>query len=384
VHLPEVLYSWRMHPASTALNMDSKSYIHSSQQAVVEHYRQHLPEPERFALELSPLFPGTPDWRLRRVHETPRQAVLVIVGEDCSDPSAEALGEYPVSTAIRVSRAASPTCLIDRLAAGLPDEALVALLDARVAVTEPGWLWEALGLMERYPDTGVVGGRLLDEDDRVVAAGQVLGFEPAGGCPDAGRPSTDPGYSVWLLKQRSVSAVSAGQCIFTAGFLRGLLRHGCPPGTTWAGLGEWAGAHALRTGARVVYSPFVAGRTKRGSTSTADEDERRLFLATHRDVLPCERWYAPGFGLTLATNYRPVEAEERARQIGRMLGTPGGSRSGGPSGARPLSSPAKHDGWSAARRGVYAAPASAKGMLRRVEAGTTPPGCSCGSTSAGR
>ena len=329
VHLPEVLYSWRMHPASTALNIDSKSYIHSSQQAVVERYRQHLPEPERFALELSPLFPGTPDWRLRRLQEAPPPAVLVVIGEDGPGSGVQAFHEYPVPAPIHVPRETPPGALLGGLPAGLPDEALVALLDARVAVTEPGWLWEALGLMERYPDTGVVGGRLLDEDDRVVAAGQVLGFEPACGCPDAGRPSTDPGYSVWLLKQRSVSAVSAAQCIFTAGFLRDLLRHGCPPGATWAGLGEWAGAHALRTGARVVYSPFVAGRTQRGPAYAADEDERRLFLATHGDVLPCERWYAPGFGLTLATNYRPVEAEERAtgRADARYAG---GSRSEGP------------------------------------------------------
>jgi O-antigen biosynthesis protein len=38
VHIPEVVYSWRMHPESTADDAGSKPYIHSSQKAVLHRY----------------------------------------------------------------------------------------------------------------------------------------------------------------------------------------------------------------------------------------------------------------------------------------------------------------------------------------------------------
>jgi len=318
VHLPEVLYSWRMHAASTSFDIDSKSYIQGSQRAVRERYLRHVAHPERFLLELSPQFIGTPDWHVRRLPTEPRPLVFASVGDERPSPAEDELDGYPVSARVRVSREAAPTALLDLLP-GVDDEALVALLDARVQVTEPGWVWESLGLVERFPDAVMVGGRLLDEDDRILAAGQVLGFEPGCACPDAGLPSADPGYSVWLHKQRSVSAVSAALCVVTAGFLRDLLRRGVPVGGTWAGLGAWAGAHALREGARVIYSPFVGGRLARAAAAPPQPAEWSLFLAAHGESLPDERWYSRGFGLTSATSYRPVEAEERARQIGELL-----------------------------------------------------------------
>ena len=319
VHLPEVLYSWRMHPASTALDMGSKDYIHSSQRAVVERYRRQLPRPEDFELGLSPLFPGTPDWRLRRVDRAPRPATLLLIGEgEQRDGCRLGAGKYPVSDVVSTSRSSSPGAALVLASAELADEALVALLDARVVVSEPDWIWETLGIFERYPDTGLVGGRLLDTSDRVVAAGHVLGFEPAIGCPDSGRPVTDPGYSVWLLKQRSVSAVSSAMCVFTVRFLRSLLAHGLPGSASWAGLGAWAGAFAAERGVRVVYTPFLTGRVGSGEYLQMAADERSQFLSAHRDSLSQDRWYSAGFGLTLATNYRPIEAEERQSQLRRL------------------------------------------------------------------
>jgi hypothetical protein len=318
VHLPEVLYSWRMHPASTAQNMDSKSYIHSSQRAVVERYRRSLPQPEHFDVELSPLFPGTPDWRMRRSRAAPRPALLLRLGQAASSVS-PAEGDYPFSATSVVHGTSPPSRALEAVPAWLPDEALVAVLDDRVRVIEPEWVWEALGIIERYPDTGVVGGRLFGGDDRIVSAGQVLGFETACGCPDEGRGIDDPGYSVWLLKQRSVDAVAAAMCVVTAGFLRHVVQYGCPPEASWSGFGAWVGAHAARTGVRVVYSPFVSGRVKADAVVGMGDHERSRF----RGILPCDRWYARGFGLSLATNYRPVEAAERRLQIDAIAGVTG-------------------------------------------------------------
>jgi hypothetical protein len=53
------------------------------------------------------------------------------------------------------------------------------------------------------------------------------------------------------------------------------------------------------------------------------DHERSRFLETHRGILPHDRWYARGFGLSLATNYRPVEAAERRLQIDAIVGVTG-------------------------------------------------------------
>lgn len=330
VHVPEVLYSWRVHADSTSFEAGAKSYIQSSQRAVLERYLEHLAHPEHFALELSPLFAETPDWHLRRLPCDPRPLALVIVGDEGDggrDPHIDEFDGYPVSATVRVPRGATPGSLLDLLPPRPPDDTLIALLDARTEVTEPGWLWESLGLIERFPDTVAVGGRLLDHDDHIVAAGQVLGFAPGCACPEDGQSNEDPrGYSVWLLKQRSVSAVSTALCVFEAGFLHDLLHCGAPKGATWAGLEAWAGVHALRQGRRVIYSPFVGGRLDRAGAHTMDASEAGLFLATHGDSLPDERWYSPWFGLTPATAYRPVETRVRARQIWRLLASANANR----------------------------------------------------------
>lgn len=316
VHIPEVLYSWRMHPASTALDMGSKDYIHSSQHAVVERYRQQLSHPQDFDLGLSPLFPGTPDWRLRRLDRAPRPATLLVVGEDeRRDGCRVSAGDYPVSDVVSTSRASSPRAVLERVSAELADEALVALLDGRVEVSEPDWVWEALGIFERYPDAGLVGGRILDASNHVLAAGQVFGFESALGCPDQGRAVTDPGYSVWLLKQRSVSAVSSAMCVFTGRFLKGLLAHGLPDSASWAGLEAWAGVYAAESGVRVVYTPFLTGSVGSADHLRMTVGEREQFAKACRDSLSLDRWYSAGFGLTLATNYRPIEPEDRRCQL---------------------------------------------------------------------
>ncbi len=43
-----MLYGWRMHPGSTALNEDSKNYLAESQKSVVRHALERLDLADRF------------------------------------------------------------------------------------------------------------------------------------------------------------------------------------------------------------------------------------------------------------------------------------------------------------------------------------------------
>ena len=77
VHIPEVIYSWRMHPESTADDAGSKPYIHASQRAVLERYLEAKDLSETHLLDYSPLLPGTVDWWIERRHVKPVRVLLV-------------------------------------------------------------------------------------------------------------------------------------------------------------------------------------------------------------------------------------------------------------------------------------------------------------------
>jgi len=321
VHVPEILYSWRMHEGSTALNMAAKSYIHSSQSAVLTRFLDALPKPEHFVLMPSPLFDGTPDWWLRRRHVDPAPLALVSLTRHAASPErfVEA-GDYPVVVRATLPMSSPPELLTSVLPKGLTDDALVCLAAGSLDAVGGEWPWEALGIMESHPDTAVVGGRCLDSHSKILEAGQYFGFGSGCESPDAGRPLSDPGYSLWLWKRHSVNAVSSRFAVFRAGFLRDLLRYSLHPEASLTFLGAWAGARASRMGLRVVYSPFLIGRLANTHWPAATLAERAAFLSANRDLIPDTRFYPASFGLDLASNFSPVPSSERQAHLQELLG----------------------------------------------------------------
>lgn len=321
VHVPEILYSWRMHEGSTALNMAAKSYIHSSQTAVLTRFLDALPKPKHFVLTPSPLFDGTPDWWLRRRHVDPAPLTLVSLTRHAASPERLAeTGDYPLVVRATLPLSSPPGLLRDVLPEGLTDEALVCLAAENLNALAGEWPWEALGIMESHPDTAIVGGRCVDSHSTILEAGQYFGFGSGCESPDAGRPLTDPGYSLWLWKRHSVSAVSSRFAVFRAGFLRELLSDDLHPEASLTFLGAWAGARASRMGLRVVYSPFLIGRLADSNWPAVTRAERAAFLSANRDLIPDTRFYPASFGLDLASNFSPVPASERRAHLQQLLG----------------------------------------------------------------
>lgn len=328
VHVPEVIYSWRMHEYSTAQNIDAKSYIRSSQRAVLSRFLEARPDRERFTLELSPLFDGTPDFHLRRLRRDPLPLLVVGVKSAQASGLTARTSESNYACECRdVALEVGVSELVSVVGAWASHEELVCLLAPGVEALEVDWAWEALGLLELNPDAVMVGGRIVDENDRLLDAGQVLGFGQGCDSPDKGRGVLDPGYGVWLWKQHSVSAVSSAFCVFRADYLSNLLAR-VPAGASLPYLGAWAGAHALRTGRRIIYSPFLLARSPLPGLWTVSEQERALFLEQNMDLLPDARYYSKYFGLDLADNYAAVGEEPRERHIRGLrecLAVPGGS-----------------------------------------------------------
>ena len=247
IHIPEVIYSWRMHPESTADDAGSKPYIHSSQRAVIGRYLEANEFSERHVLRYSPLLPNSADWWIERLHTGPVKALLVSAEPDIQmDYPDLARMEWPAESSFRGLMALIPTGV-----------ELICLLQGGLRPERDDCLWEAQGLFERFPDAGMVGGWIAGLHGQVEDGPLVLGFEGACGCPDSGRPVVDPGYFTQMRKQRSVSAVSSRFAVLHIRFLREAFESGGFQDVPVDELGPWLGQFALRRKERIVFSPFL-------------------------------------------------------------------------------------------------------------------------------
>jgi hypothetical protein len=232
VHVPELLYSWRMHGGSTAANVDAKDYVINSQRHVLERHLAESGLSDRFTVVRSPLFPSSPDWWIRRARTAPAPVALVLHGGRDVDPA------YPVVAVVRAPADEPPLRVWQRAAASAP---AIAVIDTRVTPLSDEWLWEMIGLRESFPDAAIVGGRLLDANRMLV---------------DGGRPADDPGYFGTALKQRSTNRVSLRLALLDSDWLRTI----DPAPYDALDLDALAAPLAERaraSHARVIFSPFI-------------------------------------------------------------------------------------------------------------------------------
>jgi glycosyltransferase involved in cell wall biosynthesis len=281
VHVPEILYSWRMHGGSTAANVEAKSYVLDSQRRVLQQHLDATGISDRFDVVPSPYFPHSPDWWIRRRRQSMPPVNLVLWGAASDSHFASVLetlgGGAPqlvlVSADTDETRDSGPHAG----AANLRIEAVRGGLDAlllRAASAPAGfvalvgdviplsdeWLWEMAGLFEAFEDAVVAGGRTLDDEDRVVTgAGRLRDGKLE--WLDRGRHRRDPGYFGTALKQRSADAVDTAFCGLRCSFLLRLARS-LGPGAGFEALTRLAATAARDAGARLIYSPFIEARTR--------------------------------------------------------------------------------------------------------------------------
>jgi len=325
IHIPEVLYSWRVHDTSTSGNVDAKSYIHSSQKNVLNRFLRCRGKPGQYQIDYSPLFRRSPDWWIRRKHENPRPLSVVFFGNSAASRIDELRRElasttdYPIEMVFALPEEGLIPWLNEsaRRAGALrgPTDTLVALIHDAIRIEGGEWPWEALTQFELYPDTCVVGGLLVRPSDEVIlSAGQYFGFGRGCETPDRGTALESFGYFGQVRKQHSVSAVTPRFCVVDEAFLR-TARLGVHSKT----LGAWLGASAKRVRRRVVYSPFLQGWTDEDWEGDVADREVRDFVLPNHDLLPEMGMLSAHLGLTASHRYLPVAQEERDHQIRRLL-----------------------------------------------------------------
>ena len=261
-HIPEVVYSWRIHATSTADDPARKPYVGAAQRQVLGRFLNAQSCGSLFEVERSALFGGADHWHFRRKQEQGRPSMTIVLTH----------GRHAV-----VQRYA------DSISAVAKEDGLVCFVGEDIIVDDPDWIWDATGIMDLHRDTIMVGGRIRDNGGRIIEAGLEFGFDGICGSPNRERPASDPGYFGQVWKQRSVSAVSTRLAAIKARFLMDLLEE-LPEQATLAFLGAWVGAHALKTGRRVVYSPFVSGVSQIGEEQPVSEKEKQLFRDRYGDL----------------------------------------------------------------------------------------------------
>jgi O-antigen biosynthesis protein len=305
MHIPEVLYSWRVHAASTSGNIESKSYITDSHRRTLQRV---LDRSGATNVELvnSPLFHYNVDWWFRRRRSREQSIQTILIG--AADEAADAL---PDATAI-VLRPGNVADLADALDS--IDSDLVHLHWQSILPLDDEWRWDAMALLELFADAVMVGG-MLHDGSAIVDGPRVFGFGDGCDCPDRGRALTDPGYSAQMWKAHTVSAVSTAHCVVRTSFLKQCLAELQREAVAIEMLGPWLGAMAAEAGKRVVYSPFMRARVSRADAAGVSRSGTALWLSRFWSQLPETRFYSRRLGLTPETAYVPVSEQARLNHL---------------------------------------------------------------------
>ena len=319
LHVPEILYSWRMHSGSTAApDAGAKPYTIACQRHVLSRHLGLLGFADRFEVRTNTLFGEVGLWHPARRHVDPPPLHVLVLTAGRRERwrrvlHALAEGSFPALAVHLVGPwtdddagdlrrwAAAPGgsglrltwdagfglhCpAVQRWLAALPAERLVAVLDDELLPLTADWPWEAAGLFELHAGVAVVGGRVFDRTGRIVSAGEVFGMDGLLGCPDRDRRDGERGHYGLFICQRCVDAVAGGFFVTRAGFLRTVLaERAAPLGRSM--ISAWLAAAARRRGLRIVYTPHIAAQLQSAEPLVPSSAQERLdYMRRHGELL---------------------------------------------------------------------------------------------------
>lgn len=233
-HIPQVLYHWRCHKASTAANPESKAYAYEAGRRAVEahlkrqnvearvepmdnpgFYRvtyalQSVPKVSIVLLDVSKL-----DVLRRFVKAISRNRTYtnyeILVLWDAPEKNKLILNfikehrQTPIKV-VYCTSACNKFVTFSRLAEKLDSEYLL-FLESRVDKISRGFMENFLGNAQR-PETGAVGGRIYDNSGRLKSGAKVLGLNGLAGDVFAGLKFGYTGYFHKAVLQQNFHAVS--------------------------------------------------------------------------------------------------------------------------------------------------------------------------------
>lgn len=235
IHLPRILYHWRLHKKSAALKKDIKPYaLVAGKQALQEHFSRQeitasvelldfgmyrvmysLPAtqplvsliiPTRNGLEL--LRQCVDSIRTKTVY--PNYEILIIDNSSDDSDILNYFKNFSQHDVIRVIRDERPFnfSALNNFAVTHARGELIGLINNDIEVISPDWLTELVSHALR-PDIGAVGARLWYPDNTLQHGGVVLGLGGVAGHPHRQMPINNKGYFGRASVIQSFSAVTA-------------------------------------------------------------------------------------------------------------------------------------------------------------------------------
>jgi len=236
VHIPRVLYHWRVHQNSAAQNANAKPYAYvAAERALNEHLarkgisaqakrlqncssyrvRYMLPEPAPLVTLIIPTRNGLHLIQqclssiLEKTDYLNYEIIVVDYGSD--DPQTLAyfdiIGSDPRIRILRDDRPFNYSALNNR-AVRVAQGELVGLINNDIEVISPDWLTEMVSIALQ-PGVGAVGARLWYPDNTLQHGGVVLGVGGVATHSHNHLPRGNPGYFGRAMLQQSFSAVTA-------------------------------------------------------------------------------------------------------------------------------------------------------------------------------
>lgn len=239
VHVPQVLYHWRMHPLSTAANKGSKSYaFENGRRALAEHLARlgidgsvhdgptlgtyqvvyHL----RTQPLVSVIVPNKdhPEMLARCVDSLAKSSYanfeLLVVENGSTRPETFAYyDQLRKQPHVRVLEWKKPFnyAAVNNFAAARAHGELFLFLNNDIEAINPDWL-EAMVTLAVQPGVGAVGPKLYYPDDTIQHAGIVVGMGGVAGHSHLNYPRQAAGHMQRLTYTQNVAAVS-GACLLT-------------------------------------------------------------------------------------------------------------------------------------------------------------------------
>ena len=235
IHIPKVLYHWRINPDSVALSSDAKPYAYTAAKKAI---KAHLDRKEieadvsdtpilglyrvkykiRGNPKISIIIPNKDHIKdlnrcIRSIlrSEYHNYEIIIVENNSVKPDTFEYYNRLKKHKRIKVVKYAAKVfnySKINNFGVENSDGEYLVFLNNDIEIHTTDWLEVLLGTCQRE-DVGIVGARLIYPDSTIQHAGVVLGLTGVAGHVNAGEMMNKPGYMGRVIIQQNYSAVTA-------------------------------------------------------------------------------------------------------------------------------------------------------------------------------
>lgn len=344
-HIPEILYHWRTHKASTADNPASKMYaFEAGKRAIEEHLKRtdtpgtvshtmdlgfyRVMYPVREEALISIIIPNKDEKEtlencLRSIEEKStyrNYEIIIIENNSVTDEIFEYYEELKKRDRIRVAvwEKEFNYSAINNYGVSLAKGQYLLFLNNDIEVIAPDWMQEMLANCQR-PEVGAVGAKLYYPDGTIQHAGCILGIGGVAGHMFVGMSGDRTGYLHKASIQQDLSAVTAACMMMKAEAFR--RAGGFTEELTVAFNDIDLCLKVRQLGYLVVYNPYVELYHYESKSRGAEDDEEKVrrfqceieYMRSHwLELLKRDPYYNKNLSLT-KWNYslKPMDSDGR-------------------------------------------------------------------------